>query len=269
MHPESGKMVQANGTELDVAAAVVAIQAQLDVIAMALGGASELPCAADEIGGERYQRVKPAVGDDGVAVDVSSAAPMPIIAGEGARDDISNALQTIAYPHHEIHEGDAFTCQVQQLVSDTNDRTALAFKTAAGTKRVHMFAKGTASSPAEFIIREACTVADNQGATQAVLNRQRASANATTVIDTSQNPDTAGAATYFAEADQAHITENGTLIYIDLLAAEKKKGGGDTRGEAEFVLKPDTQYAFYMKSLNNDDNYHGLVLDWYEHTDSN
>lgn len=34
--------------------------------------------AADDIGGVLYQRVKPVVGADGVAVDVSSTDPMPV-----------------------------------------------------------------------------------------------------------------------------------------------------------------------------------------------
>jgi hypothetical protein len=36
--------------------------------------------AADEIGGALYQRVKPVVGADGVATDVSEANPMPAVA---------------------------------------------------------------------------------------------------------------------------------------------------------------------------------------------
>jgi len=229
----------------------------------------------DKVGDIHYVAYKLVVGALGANGQVVSAAnPMPVVLqdpGDAARkvefDTLFKAPIGINVAHHEIHEGDGFTCQVSQLVSDTNDRTAIAFKTPAGTKRVHMFAKGTSSSAAMFLIREGPTVADNTGATQPVLNRHRGSAKTTIVIDTSQNPDAAGAATYFAEADQANITENGTLLFEDLLAAEKKKGGGDTRDESEFILKPDTQYVFYMKSLNNDDNYHGLVLDWYEHTD--
>jgi len=34
--------------------------------------------AADDIGGVLYQRIKPVVGVDGVAVDVSSTDPMPV-----------------------------------------------------------------------------------------------------------------------------------------------------------------------------------------------
>lgn len=36
--------------------------------------------AADDIGGILYQRVKPAIGDDGTATDVSANNPMPVAA---------------------------------------------------------------------------------------------------------------------------------------------------------------------------------------------
>lgn len=42
--------------------------------------------AADDIGGVLYQRVKPVVGADGVAVDVSDDAPLPV------KDDESRGL---------------------------------------------------------------------------------------------------------------------------------------------------------------------------------
>lgn len=40
--------------------------------------------AADEVGGQLYQRVKPTFGDDGVATDVSQTNPLPvdILSGE-------------------------------------------------------------------------------------------------------------------------------------------------------------------------------------------
>jgi hypothetical protein len=36
--------------------------------------------ATDDIAGVKYQRVKPAIGDDGSAADVSAANPMPMVA---------------------------------------------------------------------------------------------------------------------------------------------------------------------------------------------
>ena len=46
--------------------------------------------AADDISGVLYQRIKPVVGVDGVAVDVSSTSPMPVADGtaEETRQDM-------------------------------------------------------------------------------------------------------------------------------------------------------------------------------------
>jgi NADPH:quinone reductase-like Zn-dependent oxidoreductase len=38
--------------------------------------------AADEIGGVLFQRVKPTIGEDGSAVDVSASNPMPTVANQ-------------------------------------------------------------------------------------------------------------------------------------------------------------------------------------------
>ena len=212
--------------------------------------------ATDDVGSVHYQRCKISIGADGSASDVAS-------------DPSTSALATIDYGHLEIHEGDSFTAQMYQLVSDTSDRTTLGFKTPAGTKMIHMFASGAATAAALFIIREGVTVADNTGATHAAINRRRDSETVTIAVDTSQTPDTAGSITYWAEAAQASVTEDGTVLYQEVIANDKTKGGGAVRGDAEFVLKASTQYVIYLKSLSADDNYHGLVLNWYEHTDVN
>lgn len=46
--------------------------------------------AADDISGVLYQRIKPVVGVDGVAVDVSSTSPMPVsdVVAEETRQDM-------------------------------------------------------------------------------------------------------------------------------------------------------------------------------------
>jgi hypothetical protein len=48
--------------------------------------------AADEIGGVLHQRVKLGIGDDGVAVDVSEANPMPVTLTQG---EVVEALEAM------------------------------------------------------------------------------------------------------------------------------------------------------------------------------
>jgi NADPH:quinone reductase-like Zn-dependent oxidoreductase len=40
---------------------------------------SGVDVAADDVDGVLYQRIKPAIGEDGIAVDVSSKNPMPVV----------------------------------------------------------------------------------------------------------------------------------------------------------------------------------------------
>lgn len=202
---------------------------------------------------------------DGTETDLGA-----IVDNATAIDSTNNALVGVTDGHYHIHMGDSFTISVGQMVSDTNDRTAVAIKTPSGTVRLHVVATAISSAASWFYIRRGPTVVDNQGATLEVFNRDDNSGNTTGVIDTSQNPDAAGAATYFAEADQGQYTENGTLMHSALMAGGVKSafgGGGETRGLRERKLLPDTVYLFYIKSLTNDNNYHNLMLDWYEHTD--
>jgi hypothetical protein len=49
--------------------------------------------AADEIGGVLYQRIKPTIGEDGLAVDVSPSNPMPTVANQS--DDLLRMLSRI------------------------------------------------------------------------------------------------------------------------------------------------------------------------------
>ena len=50
--------------------------------------------AADDISGVLYQRIKPVVGEDGTAIDVSSTNPMPVsdITAEATRQDMVTLL---------------------------------------------------------------------------------------------------------------------------------------------------------------------------------
>jgi hypothetical protein len=52
--------------------------------------------ATDEIGGVNYQRVKPSWGADGIATDVSEAAPLPV-AAYGELVEAVQALRMIAH----------------------------------------------------------------------------------------------------------------------------------------------------------------------------
>ena len=182
-------------------------------------------------------------------------------------DSLSRALITMSMEHHEVHEGHAFAAHYSQAVSDTNDRSIIAFKTGAITKEVHLIFAASSSAPATAYILEAPTITDDTGAPLTIFNRKRTGGAVSTVIDTSQSPDVVGQAMFFTEITMGSVTAGTTLDTIPLVAGAGPKAiGGVSRGTQEWILKADTLYAFVVNSSDDDDNIHRLQLDWYEHT---
>jgi len=68
--------------------------------------------AADEIGGVLHQRVKLGIGDDGTAVDVSEANPMPI----NAVGELTEAIEAMRMAIHSL------TRSIGQSTPDTAGR---------------------------------------------------------------------------------------------------------------------------------------------------
>ena len=184
-------------------------------------------------------------------------------------DASTRALNFIDYAHHEVHGGSAFVCHYSQTVSDTNDRSIIAFRTPNTTKYLHVTVSASVTATGTASIYEAPTITDNTGAPLTVYNRRRVGTpTATTVWDTSQNPDAQGQATYFTEVTMGNVTAGTMIAHIPLGAgAGPKVVGGLARDTQEWILKPNTLYAFEIKSSTNDDNTHWLEVDYYEHTD--
>ena len=185
-------------------------------------------------------------------------------------DSQTRVLAAIEYEHYNIHEGRSFSCWYLQDVSDTGDKTIITFRTSDTDKWIHLTATASATVMAHFRMYEAPVVTDNTGAPLAVYNRDRNSATTSTIIDTSQAPDVANQATYFTEATMGDVVGGTELAHEHLGTGEGKKTlGGNTRGEQEWKLKQNTLYAFLLESVNDDDNTHIIILNWYEHTSLN
>ena len=205
--------------------------------------------------------------EDGV-VDVAAKAYTGASMQYPRLDSSTFALVTIEYEHHEVHGKSSFTCHYTQEVSDTNDKSIIAFKTPNGTAHVHIVMSVAAQDGALAYILEAPTITDNAGAALAVFNRFRdGTLVASGVIDRSQNPDVVNQATFFTESTMGAVTSGTKLEEIQMIAGQgPRRLGGFSRGSAEWVLKKNTLYAFVIQSLNANDNLHNIRLDWYEHT---
>jgi hypothetical protein len=178
-------------------------------------------------------------------------------------DNSTNKLVTVEYEHHELHDGNMFSCHYIQSVTDTNDRSVIAFTTPAD-KEVHMIIHASASAAASLIVLEGA-VGTSAGATDlTVYNRDRNSTNTSllTSID-----GTTGAVSYYTLTTDTAIT-GGTELYSEYIGAGKtgQAAAGSSRGTNEWILKKSTVYDFELKSLDANDNSHNLELVWYEHT---
>ena len=184
-----------------------------------------------------------------------------------AQDDSTGAMVAITMSHHEIHEGCSFSCHYTQTVSDIGDKSIIAFRTGNTTKIAHIIMTVACSGGADAYILEAPTVTNDTGATLTVFNRYRASTTKSTIYDTSPATDLLGSATYFTEVTMGNVTGGTQIEYIPIIAGSGPKPvGGLARGSEEWMLKVNTQYAFVVNSLTNDDNIMWMQLDWYEQT---
>lgn len=71
-----------------------------DNVAITAGTGTNI--AADDVGGVMYQRVKPAIGADGSATDISSANPMPITTRGKYVDVTLSSLETSALADGDV-----------------------------------------------------------------------------------------------------------------------------------------------------------------------
>lgn len=189
------------------------------------------------------------------------------IDGHDAMDDVANAAVSVTNSHRKIHDGESFTCHYNQTVSDTNDRSIIAFKTPDTLRFVHAIFFAFSSTAADAYIYETPAITDDTGASLTVYNRRRPSTAEATVIRTNTSPDEPGAM-FFSEATMGNVTGGTELTHKPLIEGQGQKAvGGDDRGTEEWLLKPNTLYAFEIKSSTDLDNVHLLEVDFYETTE--
>ncbi len=175
-------------------------------------------------------------------------------------DKSTRAVVAITNAHHRIHEGDSYHAGYADTDVGDNERIVLSFKTPNTTRWVHLVIDAESKGEAEVQIYEDMAITDNTGTTRRVYNRNRNSGNTSGVLDTSQNPDLANRVTL--NADMGSGSAYGTVLY-DVAFGDAKKAGGEVRGTSEWILKPNTNYAFSFVSRSASNIMH-LHLEWYE-----
>ena len=183
---------------------------------------------------------------------------------KGEFDALFTIPVAIDVAHHEIHEGDSFTCNAVDITLASAATMILAFKTPAGTKRAHIVYRFITLTGGHLEVIEGVTWDNQSGTKQAILNRKReASMDSSGLLE-----DQAQAG--FVASDNMILNPTtvagGTVINTAYAFGQKNQFTGASRDTEEIDLKPDTQYAFKFTS-DAASNKAQLIVDWYEHTD--
>jgi len=188
-------------------------------------------------------------------------------------DPITRGLHVIDSEHHQIHEGMSFTAFYSVTTAATDaHRTGIYIKTppsSNNTNRLHLVASFACSTAANFSILEGVTIAANVGThTTLAYNRMRYSNRMAACFSNATVP----LQGYITTLTEAQIAADGTWNVGTVIRTEPmtigdgpKPAGGSSRGEQEYILKPDTKYVFLITNTAASANTHHILIDWYEH----
>ena len=167
-------------------------------------------------------------------------------------DDVTHAITTVDYPHHELHGGSAYFVIYSALAGDT-DVIEVRIETPNTTKWAHMLIDIESALAATVEIWEGTTKTHEAGNVLAALNRNRNSSNSSglTICHTPGGSESSGAI----------ITE-----YIGAATTSGRvAAGGRSGGRNEIILDQNNDYLIRVTS-RADSNALTIILDYYEHT---
>lgn len=184
-------------------------------------------------------------------------------------DSVTNSLQGVDYPHHEIHVGGAYSVHHYELDFDKASEIGILFTTPNTTKWIHCFPMVAVATKALFEILEDPVVYTDAYPTvfYAPRNRNRNFAIASTVSSVRASPST-GQVSLKEEGDTIPAT-SGTVVHAEAFGGTKNQTvTSGTRDTNEYVLKQNTTYYFRLRGNNTgaDSVSASIELSWYEHT---
>ena len=224
-----------------------------------------------QLGGNRITDDRPlAVEPQGVTaiagdVDIHVEGVAPSI------DAATDALTSVTYPHHEIHEGSAFAVHHYELDFDKASEIGVLFTTANTTRWVHVVSLVGVGTKALFEILRAPTidVLNYPVAFYVPRNRNENSATTSGVLSVRAAP-VVNQVSLKRKADASPITADGFCLHAEAFGAKKGKTMmGGVRDSEEYMLLQNTTYYFRILGNNtgDDDVAASMEITWYEHTD--
>jgi hypothetical protein len=165
---------------------------------------------------------------------------------EEFEEPISGAIEVIDAPHGEIHYGRHFVSSGQEVLGLAATKIFL-ITTPNSEVYTHITPpklRSTGESNVAFYEEPTTSAA---GSVVGMFNRNRNSDNVNASVLTVAPT----------------VSNNGTKIFEQHIGSGQN-GQGESRGESEFVLKPNTKYLIIITSeaASNDVSW---VIDWYEH----
>ena len=162
-------------------------------------------------------------------------------------DEITGAITTVDFAHHELHEGDLYSyCEVTDLGNGASRNILI--RTISTTKIAHIFLVVQTELETGLFLYED-TIVSNNGTDVVEQNRNRNSANTATIV-VSHTPT---------------VSNDGTLLCVKHWGSGRGAGGGD-RSENEWLLKTGANYLLRVTNATANNNQVSIELIWYEHT---
>jgi hypothetical protein len=184
-------------------------------------------------------------------------------------DSVSGSMQVINFEHHALHEGNSYEIHIDSAnaaVATLN----VAFKTLAGTGKVHMLFGWASNDEIKWEILEGATWTTDTGTVTTVYNQNRDSANVSTLILEDDTATPTFTATNSVLKDVS-ITGAGTAIdtqYTYNAGLGVAVSAESRRGSHEWLLNDNTTYVVRMTQTDGNCKM-SIDLHWYEHTPVN
>ena len=164
-------------------------------------------------------------------------------------DSSTHAINIIDYAHHEIHDGNSYSCtySVASIGELDNDLMQLTWTTPNSDSHMHITKEAKCGAVALYKFTEGWTGGGTAVGTLVIDNRDRNSLNTSGVT-----------ISYGVTA-----VTGGTVLKEEYLSSGKF-GSGETRDQNEWILKPNTKYAvsLFLSTANEA----SITLHWYMHT---
>ena len=180
-------------------------------------------------------------------------------------DRMTGVQMAITYPHHEIHGGSSFFTVVTNESMADNDTLVIAFKTPAGTKRMHMVWSASTLVGCHMDMLEGPSWTQGTGTAVAIMNRYRQASPDSSMLLEDKNQATFTASDEIIQ-DPTSLSGGSASLPVYIFG-DKKTTGGEGGDRDEWIMKPDSTIAIRM-TADGGSNKGQIILSWYEHTDN-